>query len=259
MTPILEVSSLSVAYGHAYAVRDLDLHLEQGEILALMGPNGAGKSSALMAIAGAIQTRGGKIRFDGQILRPGRPSQRAKAGLRVIPEGRSVFREMTVAENLRLGGAVLGGGDVASRAVGYFPALEPLLNRKVSLLSGGEQQMLCLGGALATRPKVLLIDEMSLGLAPVAVNKLMSALVAACRDEGVSAVVVEQHVGVALDAATRVQLMRHGRVVLEGLSADYADDPSQLMASYVGHRDATPSTEASPLERLAAADRHEGG
>jgi branched-chain amino acid transport system ATP-binding protein len=259
MTTVLEVSSLSVAYGHAYAVRDFDLHLDEGEILALMGPNGAGKSSALMAIAGAVHPRAGEVRFCGHALPPGKPNRRAKAGLRAIPEGRSIFREMTVAENLRLNGAIHKAGRLHDKVVGYFPQMEPLLDRKVSLLSGGEQQMLCLGCALATKPKVLLIDEMSLGLAPVAVQALMTALVAACRDENVAAVVVEQHVGVALRAAQRIQVMRQGRVVFDGLADDYADDPSRLMASYVGEGDASGTDgDETPLEHIVATNQHEG-
>ena len=225
MTHLVETTGLHAGYGNVPVVHDLDVHVDEGEIIALLGANGAGKTTALLTIAGAIPA------LDGQIAIAGKPAprglhRRAKLGMAFVGDDRSIFRELTAGENLRL-----GDGDPAE-AVRLFPALEPLLGRKAGLLSGGEQQMLGLGRALARKPKVLLADELSLGLAPIIVKSLLVAVRAAA-DQGTAVILVEQQVRLVLDVCDRGYVLQRGRVRLSGTAAELRRGRAEIEESYL--------------------------
>ena len=225
MTHLVETTGLHAGYGNVPVVHDLDVHVDEGEIIALLGANGAGKTTALLTIAGAIPA------LDGRIAIAGKPAprglhRRAKLGMAFVGDDRSIFRELTAWENLRL-----GDGDPAE-AVRLFPALEPLLGRKAGLLSGGEQQMLGLGRALARKPKVLLADELSLGLAPIIVKSLLVAVRAAA-DQGTAVILVEQQVRLVLDVCDRGYVLQRGRVRLSGTAAELRRGRAEIEESYL--------------------------
>jgi branched-chain amino acid transport system ATP-binding protein len=227
MTALIETRRMSAGYGGLPIVRDLDLSVSAGELVALLGPNGAGKTTTIMALCGEIFPLAGEVLWMGA---PDRRSltNRARAGLALITEDRSVITGLTVTENLRLG----HGADEA-RALELFPELEEHRHRKVGLLSGGQQQMLAMARALAGRPKALLVDELSLGLAPKIVDRLAAAVRRAA-DEGVAVVMVEQHVHKALEIADRAYVLRRGRCVLEAPASEMAARIEELERSYLG-------------------------
>jgi branched-chain amino acid transport system ATP-binding protein len=195
-------------------IRDLNLAIREGEIVALLGANGAGKTTLLLGLAGVLRPGGGVVRFEGLAVPAKRPlHKRAAQGLAFVPEGRSVFMQLTCEENLRL-----GRGSVEA-ATELMPELKALLKRRAGLLSGGEQQMVSLGRALASQPKVLLVDELSLGLAPIIVNRLFDAIRRAA-DAGVGVMLVEQNARVALTNCQRGIVLSRGEVVMEGSSDD---------------------------------------
>jgi branched-chain amino acid transport system ATP-binding protein len=225
MSALLEARGLSAGYGSLAAVRDLDLRVEAGEIVALLGPNGAGKTTTLKTLAGALSP------LAGEVLWKGRPTRapihrRARQGLAYVPEERSVFMDLTAAENLRI------GDGAASHALELFPELRPHLKRKAGLLSGGQQQMLSLARALASEPEVLLADELSLGLAPLLVHRLMRAVEAAAAS-GVGVLLVEQHAREALSLAQRVYVLQRGRVALEGSSEEILGRLDEVEQTYL--------------------------
>jgi branched-chain amino acid transport system ATP-binding protein len=225
MTHLVETIGLHAGYGNVPVVHDLDVHVDQGEIIALLGANGAGKTTALLTIAGAIPALGGQVALAGKPA-PGGLHRRAKLGMALVADDRSIFRELTAWENLRL-----GNGD-PGEAVRLFPALEPLLGRKAGLLSGGEQQMLGLGRALARKPKVLLADELSLGLAPIIVKSLLVAVRAAA-DQGTAVILVEQQVRLVLDVCDRAYVLQRGRVRLSGTAAELRRGRADIEKSYL--------------------------
>jgi branched-chain amino acid transport system ATP-binding protein len=210
---VLEVSGLSVGYGPQPVVHELDLHVGRGEVVALLGANGAGKTTTLMAVSGAIPSLSGAVQIDGEpATRP--LHQRARRGLAYVTEERSVFKGLSVRDNLRV-------GDVEVEAVlQLFPELEKRMDVRAGLISGGEQQMLSVARALARHPKVLLADELSLGLAPLVVTRLFLALREAARERSTGVLLVEQHVRKALRYVDRVYVMRRGRVVLDLTAAE---------------------------------------
>jgi ABC-type branched-subunit amino acid transport system ATPase component/branched-subunit amino acid ABC-type transport system permease component len=223
--PLVSVRGLAAGYGELAAVRDLDLDVRSGEILALLGPNGAGKTTTLLTLAGELAPIAGDVRCLGTGRRA--PLQaRVRRGLAYVPEERAVFTSLSVGANLRL------RRGATSDALELFPELAPLLRRRAGLLSGGEQQMLTLGRALAGTPRLLLVDELSLGLAPMVVQRLLRAVRAAA-DRGVGVVLVEQHASEALSIADRVIVLRRGRVVLEGLAADLRGHAGDLEQAYL--------------------------
>ena len=226
MSALIEAKGLSAGYHGQPVVRDLDLEVQPGEMVALFGPNGAGKTTTLLTLAGELAPIGGTILMDGKPA-PALLHKRARNGLAFVTEERSVFMEMTVDENLRVGRV-----DKA-HALKLFPELEPLMGRRAGLLSGGEQQMLTLARALSRRPRILLVDELSLGLAPLIVTRLLAALRTAA-DEGVGVLLVEQHVDQALKQADRVYVMERGLVVLSGPKAEVAHRVHEIEASYLG-------------------------
>ena len=194
--PVLQLDGLSAGYDAAAVVRRLDLHIEAGEVVALLGPNGAGKTTTLRAISGLVRPMAGVIRIDGADVARKPPAARAQLGIAHVPEGRGVFFGLTVAEHFRLG--YRGERLDADVAYGYFPALAGLADRRAGLLSGGEQQMLTLGRALARRPRLLLLDELSLGLAPVIVERLLPVVTTYAKESGCAVLLVEQHIHIAL-------------------------------------------------------------
>lgn len=222
---VIEARGLTAGYGGTPAVHEIDLDVREGEVVALLGANGAGKTTTLLALAGEVPPIAGTVSFHGDGRR--RPlHQRARRGLGFLTEERCVFMELTGWQNLKLG---RGRPDIA---LAFFPELEEHLSKKVGLLSGGQQQMLALGRVLAGEPRVLLADELSLGLAPLVVERLLAAVRRAA-DAGVAVVLVEQHVRQALAVADRVQVMRRGRVVMSGDAADLRDDPEGIAAHYL--------------------------
>jgi branched-chain amino acid transport system ATP-binding protein len=207
-------------------VRDIDLHVDAGEVVALIGANGAGKTTTLLTLAGELDPLGGEVHFLGAPTRA--PMHvRCRNGLGYVTEERSVIMEMSVADNLKLAGVA---PPVAFR---YFPALEQIMGRRAGLCSGGEQQMVSLARALGREPKVLLADELSLGLAPIVVTTLLQAVRDAATERGVGVLLVEQHVRQALKVADRVYVMERGHLALTGTAAEVAGQLDKIESVYL--------------------------
>ncbi len=223
--PVLEARGLDAGYGKVAVVRGLDLEVRPGEVVALLGANGAGKTTTLLTLSGDLKPMGGEVRWQGRAVRDSL-SRRARRGLGLVTEERSVFMGLTAAENLRV------GRGRPAEAVRLFPELEDHLGRRAGLLSGGQQQMLTLGRALAARPRVLLADELSLGLAPLIVRRLLAAVRAAA-DQGVGVLLVEQHVRQALAVADRAHVMSRGEIVLSGTARELRGRIAEIEASYL--------------------------
>ena len=233
---LLNISGLSAGYANVPVVRNLDLHVDKGEVVALLGANGAGKTTTLLTISGLLKTLEGSVDVLGEPTTFGAPHKVARRGLAHVAEDRSLFFSLTVQENLRLGlrgtrAEQQGGYD---RALDLLPALRPLMDRRAGLLSGGEQQMLAMARGLVSNPKVLLVDEMSLGLAPIIVERLLPIVRDIANETGVAVLLVEQHVHLALQVADRGYVMSHGDIVLEGTAAELMDRRDLLEASYLG-------------------------
>lgn len=223
---VLEAQGLDAGYGRMPVVRDLDLYVEAGEVVGLIGANGAGKTTTLLALGGALAPQAGEVRLLG---RPTRAPMhvRCRGGLGFVPEERSVIMNLSVADNLRLARVP---PDVA---YGYFPALEAIMDRRAGLCSGGEQQMVSLARALGRDPKVLLADELSLGLAPLVVASLLETIRRAADERGVGVLLVEQQVRKALVVADRVYVMDRGRIALSGTADEVAGQLDDIEAAYL--------------------------
>jgi branched-chain amino acid transport system ATP-binding protein len=231
---LLAVERLDARHGLLQAVRNIDLVVEEGEVLAMVGANGAGKTTLLRAIAGAHRPAAGRIVFDGQDVTSKRAYERVALGIALVPEGRRLFAGLTVEENLRVAGdAGRSGAWTIDALMTVFPMLKARLKTPAGLLSGGEQQATSIGRALMTNPRLLLLDEISLGLAPVAVDNLYRSL-KALFGSGTTLVIVEQDVNRALSVATRVCCMLEGRIVLERRAAEVTRE--QISEAYFGLR-----------------------
>ena len=235
--PLLELTEVEARYGAFKALHGITLAVEEGEIVSVLGANGAGKTTTLRAISGTVRTSG-EIAFAGRPIARRAPEAIARAGIAHVPEGRGTFAELTVRENLRLGAFVRrrrsGVADDTDRVLKRFPVLADRLDQHAGTLSGGEQQMLALARALMQRPKLLLLDEPSLGLAPVVVSRLFAAVRELNDKEGLSVLVVEQNANLALDSSQRAYVLEVGRVAVAG-SSDELRRHEAVRRSYLGY------------------------
>ena len=231
---LLELREVEARYGAVKALHGVTLQVGEGELVAVLGANGAGKTTTLRAVSGTVR-RDGEVVFAGKKL-PRRAEATARLGIAHVPEGRGTFMELSVWENLRLGAYTRRGGlkDDAKRVFDFFPRLEERLDQQAGTLSGGEQQMLAIGRALMARPRLLLLDEPSLGLAPLVVREIFGALERMKGEDGMAILVVEQNARIALRAAQRAYVLEVGRVVVEGASDELQRNES-VRKSYLGY------------------------
>jgi branched-chain amino acid transport system ATP-binding protein len=240
---VLAVEGLVAGYDGVAVVHGVDLHVRAGEVVALLGANGAGKTTTLLTVSGVLAAMQGQVTVLGhprtrrRSLRPGGVAALARHGLAHVPEDRGLFYDLTVAENLRLG-RPRGRGSVTplpeEQVLEWFPALREVMDRRAGLLSGGEQQMLALARAVSARPKLLLVDEMSLGLAPIIVEHLLPVLRSVALELGAGVLLVEQHVAMVLAVSDRAYLMDRGTILAAGTAAELAGRPELLEAGYLG-------------------------
>ena len=234
---LLEASDLTAGYGPITVLHGLDLVVNEGEIVVILGANGAGKTTTMRAISGVLP-RQGTITFNGHAIASSSPDAIVRMGLAQVPQGRGTFPELSVEENLRAGAYVRRDGAAAisadiARWFGLFPRLQERRNQRAGSLSGGEQQMLAIARALMSRPKLLLCDEPSLGLAPLITKELFGILERLNRDEGLSVLLVEQNANLAMHMASRVYLLETGRVVASGSAAELSADDT-IRKAYLG-------------------------
>lgn len=232
---MLEIRDLDVHYGRVSAVKSLSVSVREGEVVALVGPNGAGKSTTMMTVAGALRPTKGTVRLSGEDLVGMPPEQIVRRGIALVPERRRIFSTMTVLENLSVAGAAVPDkhemAEEIQRLVERFPILGERRDALAGSLSGGEQQQLAIARALLSKPKLLMMDEPSLGLAPQLVDRVFETI-SELRDEGVSIFLVEQHVTKALEICTRGYIIKNGRIVLEGHREDLLQ-PGKLEQAYL--------------------------
>jgi branched-chain amino acid transport system ATP-binding protein len=235
-TPLLELRKLEVAYGGIHAVKGIDLLVAEGELVCLIGANGAGKTTTLKGICGLQPVKSGTIRYAGESI-GGRPAfELVRKGLAMVPEGRGVFGALTIEENLAMGAYVrrdaAGIRADIERVFGLFPRLKERRRQTAGTLSGGEQQMLAMGRALMSKPRLLLLDEPSMGLAPLMVQKVFETILAVS-DEGVTILLIEQNAKLALEVSHRGYVMESGHITLSGKARQLLDDPA-VRAAYLG-------------------------
>jgi branched-chain amino acid transport system ATP-binding protein len=237
--PLLELKDVHARYGPIRALHGVSLTVDEGEVVALLGANGAGKTTTLRSISSLTRTSG-DIVFDGRGIARRSPEYAARLGIAHVPEGRGLFPELTVWENLRMGAIGPGRGrgarleEEAKRVVGYFPWIDRRRDQPAATLSGGEQQMLALGRALVSRPRLLMLDEPSLGLAPTVVRELFAIVHRLNEEEGLTVLVVEQNATIALDVASRAYVLEVGRVAVQGTS-DELQRHEGVRKSYLGY------------------------
>jgi branched-chain amino acid transport system ATP-binding protein len=237
VSTLLELRGVEARYGPIKALHGVSLTVADGEVVALLGANGAGKTTTLRAVSGTVR-HSGEIVFDGKQIARGKPDAVARAGIAHVPEGRGLFTQLSVWENLRMGAYVRGERRTlraeAPRVFKYFPWLERRRDQQAGTLSGGEQQMLALARALVGRPRLLMLDEPSLGLAPTVVQELFRIVKELNADDGLTVLVVEQNANVALDAAARAYVLETGQVAIEGHSAELRRHEG-VRKSYLGY------------------------
>jgi branched-chain amino acid transport system ATP-binding protein len=241
---LLDVRGLDVRYGRTHAVKGVDLSVGEGEIVTVLGANGAGKTSLLRALQGAVRPASGTITFDGRELSAASPAARVGSGMMLVPEGRQIFVSMTVHENLQMGVYLRSDNDVArdlDAVYDRFPNLAERRDMKASVLSGGEQQMLAIGRALVGRPRLIMLDEPSLGLSPLFVSRLFD-LIVELNKSGISILLVEQNTTMALDVAARGYVLELGKVVIEDSAAALSKNAA-LTEAYLGggHENSAPA------------------
>ncbi|NWC78059.1 ABC transporter ATP-binding protein [Pseudomonas sp. P7759] len=233
---LLNVEGLQVRYGAIEAVKSLDLHIAEGERVTLIGANGAGKSSSLKALTGLLPATKGSIHFAGQSILGQAPEHLLRQGIAMVPEGRGIFARMSVLENLQAGAFLRRDNEQVRREMRqlfeHFPRLEERLHQSAGLLSGGEQQMLALARALLSRPRLLILDEPSMGLAPIMVEKIFQVIDDVCR-QGMTLLLVEQNARLALQVTDRAYVMDTGRITLTGPSQDLLEHP-EVRSAYLG-------------------------
>jgi branched-chain amino acid transport system ATP-binding protein len=234
MSVALEIGGLSAGYD-APAVRDVTLSVDTGSVVAILGPNGAGKTTTLLAVSGIARVFGGEIKAFGRSVLGMEPQQVARLGIAHVPEGRALFPSLTVGEHLK----IVPGQRKARRQrieamMELFPELAPIISRRASLLSGGEQQMVALARALLSQPRVMMIDEMSLGLAPLVVQRLLAAVRKVATETGCAVLLVEQHVQLAVGIADQVCVLSRGTVRLKGDAEDFNGRHELIEAAYMG-------------------------
>jgi branched-chain amino acid transport system ATP-binding protein len=233
--PALRCRSMSAGHGGVAFVRDVNLDVRRGSVLAIVGPNGAGKSTLLLTLAGLLPQLGGDVEVHGHRLRSGNPRAASKAGVVLVPDDRALFPAMTVVDHLQA--ARRRTGPQPRAMLDLFPSLEPRWKVAAGNLSGGEQQMLAVARALMQEPSVLLIDELSMGLAPVVVEAVLPAVRRVADEQDAAVVLVEQHVRLALEVADQAVVLVHGEVALAEPAADLARDMTRLEAAYLGTTD----------------------
>jgi branched-chain amino acid transport system ATP-binding protein len=235
--PLLELLDVKARYGPITALHGVSLTVDEGEVVALLGANGAGKTTTLRAVCGMVKTAG-QITFAGRSIAGRSPEGVARLGVAHVPEGRGLFTELTVWENIRMGAVVRGGQKAlrqnAERVIGHFPWMQERRNQPAGTLSGGEQQMLALVRALVSNPKLLLLDEPSLGLAPTITRELFSIVRRLNEEEGLTVLVVEQNATIALEAARRAYVLEVGKVAVSGQS-DELQRHEGVRKSYLGY------------------------
>ena len=233
---LLETQHLKVAYGSVVALKDLSLSVQAGELVCLIGANGAGKSTALKALAGIQPVASGSVHYDGQAITQLPPYERVRRGIALVPEGRGIFGRLTVLENLQLGAYARADATAVARDLAYvlelFPRLDERKRQVAGTLSGGEQQMLAIGRALMSRPRLLLLDEPSMGLAPIMVQKIF-AIIRRIAADGVTILLVEQNARLALEASQRGYVLESGRIVLTDAAAALLANPD-VQDAYLG-------------------------
>jgi branched-chain amino acid transport system ATP-binding protein len=232
MSPLLELNGVSARYGQVAALHGVSLTVAEGEIVALLGANGAGKTTTLRAVSGTVR-RSGDVVFGGKRLGRVTPESVARTGVAHVPEGRGIFAELSVWDNLRMGGYVVRRPDFA-RVLEYFPWIESRRTQQAGTLSGGEQQMLALARAFLARPRLLMLDEPSLGLAPIVTREVFRVVTDLNQKEGTAVLVVEQNAAIALTAAQRAYVLETGRVAVEG-DADELKSNDAVRSAYLGY------------------------
>ncbi len=235
-TPILDLQNISVSYGGIQAVRGINLKVMPGELVTLIGANGAGKSTTLRAITGLVHPAGGKVLYEGKDITNAAPYSLVERGLVMVPEGRGIFGQLTIEENLAMGAFVRNDKAAIAQEIeqvfGIFPRLKERRKQSAGTLSGGEQQMLAMGRAMLSKPKLLLLDEPSMGLAPLMVAKIFET-VRMISKQGTTVLLIEQNARLALKAANRAYVMESGVITIEGQASDLLNDP-KVKAAYLG-------------------------
>ena len=255
MTDVLGIEELTAGYDRAAVIRSLDITVGPGEVVALLGANGAGKTTTLRVISGLVRPMSGRVMFAGRDLARVSPTERTRLGIAHVPEGRGLFYGLTVAEHFRLGHR--GGRPDEDAAYEYVPPLRDLRPRRAGLLSGGEQQMLAVARGLARRPRLLLLDELSLGLAPVIVESLLPVVQRYARDSGCGVLLVEQHIQLALEVADRGYVLSHGEIVLHDRARALNSDRELVVSSYLGEQQMPLGESAESSENQTSTTRKE--